>query len=322
MLYKENIRENEINKLNPNNRILANEDNEEKILNNLVVEDLARQELEEKEKLNNSNSNNLFIIPENENALIKLNRKEKENFKETNLIEEVIKKSHSTLDKNLRKLINYELESEKLEEKEYKKKQFLSFQINKNKKLLKLKREIKLNENEKISEEEAINSFSSDDEAEVENVNDEIQKKSEYIENLRKDIKSKEKYNSIRQEEFNLSSFELFKFFCFPKDTEIIRKKNLLFGGKEMIEERMDIVYLMKKMLEFDRFKNLMLSNDQLILLDSLSKFMLDPERAKIIDINHCSYEKFIDSYGAVFKSSEAKDITLSNWVKKKYHLD
>lgn len=88
-----------------------------------------------------------------------------------------------------------------------------------------------------------------------------------------------------------------------------------------MIEERMDIIFIMKKMLEFDRFKNLMLRDDQLLLLDSLSKFMLDPERINLVDIKNCNYDKFIDNYSSVFKSDNAVDITLAKWVRTKFQL-
>lgn len=170
-------------------------------------------------------------------------------------------------------------------------------------------------------------SQSSSSEETVENEEDIKQRQEEeaknfYLETLKRDDKNKENFIKQREEKFHLTTWELFKFFCCTKDGETARKKNILFGGKDMIEERMDVVLIMKKMLEFDRFKNLMLNNNQLLLLDSLSKFMLDPERAKLVDIKDCSYEKFIDNFAEVYKKNDTVDVTLCNWVRKKYHLD
>lgn len=151
---------------------------------------------------------------------------------------------------------------------------------------------------------------------------EEDEAKSFYMDTIKKDDRVREFFYKIRNDNFVLTTWELFRFFCCGKDTDLVRKKNILFGGKELIEERMDVCQLMKKMLEFDRFKNLMLDSNQLLLLDSLSKFMLDPERAKLIDIKDCQYEKFIDNFSTVYKRDDPIDIILSNWVKKKYHFE
>jgi hypothetical protein len=151
---------------------------------------------------------------------------------------------------------------------------------------------------------------------------EEEEAKNFYMDTLKKDDKVRDFFYKIRNDRFELTTWELFRFFCCGKDTDLVRKKNILFGGKELIEERMDVCQLMKKMLEFDRFKNLMLDSNQLLLLDSLSKFMLDPERAKLIDIKDCQFEKFIDNFSTVYKRDNPIDIILSNWVKKKYHFE
>lgn len=187
------------------------------------------------------------------------------------------------------------------------------------------------NDQGKLLKEESGEEKSSDDESEESGGSlylrerkkqEEDEAKSFYMETIKKDDKVREFYYKIRNDNFVLTTWELFRFFCCGKDTDLVRKKNILFGGKELIEERMDVCQLMKKMLEFDRFKNLMLDSNQLLLLDSLSKFMLDPERAKLIDIKDCQYEKFIDNFSTVYKRDDPIDIILSNWVKKKYHFE
>jgi len=135
----------------------------------------------------------------------------------------------------------------------------------------------------------------------------------------KRNMKLKSYYDENKQKKFQLSCFELFRFFCCNQADTIIRKKNIFNGGKALIEERTDVVYLIKKMLEFDRFKSLMLNNDQLLLLDSLSKFMLDRECVDISNFSSCNYEKFIDIYSKIAKSDSPIDMTLSRWVNKKY---
>lgn len=142
-----------------------------------------------------------------------------------------------------------------------------------------------------------------------------------YINKIKLDPKAKDNFINCKKKEFTLSAWELFTFFCCGRSEEKERKRSILFGGKEMIEERMEIVNVMKKNLEIDRFKNLLLKDEQLLLLDSLSKFMLDPERVKLVDISNCTYEKFIDNYANVFKSDNLVDVTLAKWVRTKYQL-
>lgn len=154
---------------------------------------------------------------------------------------------------------------------------------------------------------------------EVENFNEAVKF---YIDNVKRDPKAKENFTSVcKNQTFYFSAHDLVKFMCCAKSNETIKKRSLLYGGKEMIEERMDIINLMKKNLEFERFKNLILNSNQLLLLDSLSKFMLDPERLKLTSVSNCGYEKFIDNYAEVFKSENQIDATLAKWVRTKYQL-
>lgn len=139
------------------------------------------------------------------------------------------------------------------------------------------------------------------------------------ISTFKGNLKLKNYFDEIKQKRFELSCFELFRFFCCNQADIIIRKKNIFNGGKALIEERTDVVYLIKKMLEFDRFKSLLLNNDQLLLLDSLSKFMLDRECVDINNFTSCHYEKFIDIYTNISKGDSPIDMTLSRWVDKKY---
>jgi hypothetical protein len=74
--------------------------------------------------------------------------------------------------------------------------------------------------------------------------------------------------------------------------------------------------------LELDRFKNLILRENQLVLLNSLTKFMLDPERINLDDFESCSYEKFIDSYDNVSNNSNMIDLKLINWVETKFKFN
>ncbi len=64
---------------------------------------------------------------------------------------------------------------------------------------------------------------------------------------------------------------EMIKFNCCLKSEKTTRKNQILSGGKSMIQEKLDIIHILKKNLEFDRFKNLMLRDYQLILLAGIN---------------------------------------------------
>ena len=67
---------------------------------------------------------------------------------------------------------------------------------------------------------------------------------------------------------------------------------------------------------------NLILSDNQLLLLNSLTKFLLDPERVNLLDFEKCSYDKFIDFYDNIATNASMIDIKLSKWVETKYKIE
>ena len=141
-----------------------------------------------------------------------------------------------------------------------------------------------------------------------------------YIENLKNNLSIKEHFEKVKKKRFSLNMFEAF-IYCFSskKDNP---KYNAFYGGRELIIERSDIIYLLKKNLELERFKNLILRDNQLLLLNSLTKFMLDPERVNLLDFEKCSYDKFIDFYDHICSNTNVIDIKLSKWVETKYKID
>ena len=141
-----------------------------------------------------------------------------------------------------------------------------------------------------------------------------------FMENLKRNNQTKEHFEKVKSNRFTLNSFEAFKF-CFKSD-KYNAKYNSYIGGRELISERTDLVYILKKNLELDRFKNLILRDNQLVLLNSLTKFLLDPERVNLIDFETCSYEKFIDCYDHVSRKTNMIDLKLSKWVENKYKLE
>ena len=89
-----------------------------------------------------------------------------------------------------------------------------------------------------------------------------------------------------------------------------------------MTHQKLDVIHILKKNLEFDRFKNLMLRDYQLLLLNSLSKFMLDPERINLVDFQHCNYDKMIDSYEEALNSQSIVNYNLIKLVDIKFQID
>ena len=115
---------------------------------------------------------------------------------------------------------------------------------------------------------------------------------------------------------------DMIKINCCIKNESTLRKKQILEGGKIMIQEKMDVIHILKKNLEFDRFKNLFLRDSQLILLNSLSKFMLDPERINLVDFQNCNYDKMIDSYEDAFNSESVINFNLIKLINAKFQID
>jgi hypothetical protein len=115
---------------------------------------------------------------------------------------------------------------------------------------------------------------------------------------------------------------EMIKLNCCWKSDKTLRKNQILSGGKSMINEKLNVIHILKKNLEFDRFKNLMLRDYQLVLLNSLSKFMLDPEKLNLVDFHNCKYDKFIDSYAEALDSQSTINFNLVKWVHNKFQID
>ncbi len=141
-----------------------------------------------------------------------------------------------------------------------------------------------------------------------------------YIDSLRKNKNVKEHFEKVKKSRFRLSPLEMF-LFCICKKKES-PKYNSFIGGKTLITERADIIYILRKNLQFDRFKNLILRDNQLLLLNSLTKFLLDPERVNLLDFEKCSYDKFIDFYDNIATNASMIDIKLSKWVETKYKIE
>ena len=147
-----------------------------------------------------------------------------------------------------------------------------------------------------------------------------VDEKDLFIESLKRNNQTKEHFEKVKSNRFTLNCFEACKFFF--KSDKYNPKYNSYIGGRELISERTDLVYILKKNLELDRFKNLILRDNQLVLLNSLTKFLLDPERVNLIDFETCSYEKFIDCYDNVSRKTNMIDLKLSKWVENKYKLE
>ena len=147
-----------------------------------------------------------------------------------------------------------------------------------------------------------------------------VDEKDLFIESLKRNNQTKEHFEKVKSNRFTLNCFEACKFFF--KSDKYNPKYNSYIGGRELISERTDLVYILKKNLELDRFKNLFLIDNQLVLLNSLTKFLLDPERVNLIDFETCSYEKFIDCYDNVSRKTNMIDLKLSKWVENKYKLE
>jgi hypothetical protein len=110
-------------------------------------------------------------------------------------------------------------------------------------------------------------------------------------------------------------------FFC--KNRKSIEKKaKILFAGQLLIDNRLDLVNILKKNLDFDRFKYLALKDHQLVMLNSLSKFLLDPEKLNLLEFNNITYEKFIDCLTHGHGSNNIIDHNLMEFVKTKFQID
>ena len=144
--------------------------------------------------------------------------------------------------------------------------------------------------------------------------------KENYIDNLRANVFVKEHFEKVKKKRFKLGCYETMVFtFCTKKFNP---KYNAFYGGRNLIIERSDILYLLRKNLELERFKYLFLKDNQLTLLNSLTKFLLDPDRINLVDFEKCSYDKFIDLYDNVSNNSDLIDLKLCKWVETKFRFD
>lgn len=139
---------------------------------------------------------------------------------------------------------------------------------------------------------------------------------------LRKNERIKENFYKLKKKRFSLNMLEMIKFNCCWKSEKTTRKKQILSGGKSMINQKLDVIHILKKNLEFDRFKNLMLRDYQLVLLNSLSKLMLDPEKLNLVDFHNCNYDKFIDSYAEALSSESIINFNLVKLIDNKFQID
>ncbi len=151
---------------------------------------------------------------------------------------------------------------------------------------------------------------------------DTVNEHDEYIEKIKKSAEVKKKFFSIKKKKFVISPFELLKYTCCPKRYDTMIRRHIIDGGKEMINNKTNLIYMLKKNLELDRFKNLLLKDHQLLLLNSLSKFMLDPEQVNLVDFESCTYERLIDAYGTAYQSMTLMDRNLAKWVSTKFQIE
>ena len=140
-------------------------------------------------------------------------------------------------------------------------------------------------------------------------------------EKLKKSKIHKENFYKLQKKKFKFNSIDMIKYIFCPTTFEYSNKRSIFYGGKEMIQKRTDIISILKKNLEFDRFKNLLLDDNQILLLNSLNKFMLDPERLELVDYEKSNYEKIIDAYITSRANDDKIDSTLTAWMKSKFHF-
>lgn len=142
------------------------------------------------------------------------------------------------------------------------------------------------------------------------------------LHHLRKNKNFKENFYKLKKMRFFLNMFEYIRFYCCCKSESIMRKEKVLLGGKNLITEKLDVISILRKNVEFDRFKKLMLRDYQLILLNSINKFMLDPERANLVSFENCNYDKFIDCYEEALNSESIIDLNLIKLLESKFQID
>jgi hypothetical protein len=139
---------------------------------------------------------------------------------------------------------------------------------------------------------------------------------------MKKNKRFKANFERVKNDRFNLTFFEIIKFNCCCKNKLINKKRNILDAGKFLIGNRLEVTSILKKILEFDRFKNLVLKDHQIVLLNSLSRVLLDPETINLVEFKNITFDKFIDSLICASNSNSVIDHNLKEFVKSKFGLD
>lgn len=157
-------------------------------------------------------------------------------------------------------------------------------------------------------------------ESEINSSSEESDNRSIYLESLKKNKEVKKHFYKVKQSRFLLKPLDVIEYCFFQKKES--PKYVAYIGGRSLIEERSDLIYILRQNLQFDRFKNLILNDYQVLSLNSLTKFMLNPERVNLCTFDRCSFNKFIDCYERVFKGDSIIDTKLSKWIEQKFKLD
>lgn len=129
-------------------------------------------------------------------------------------------------------------------------------------------------------------------------------------------------FDRLKKDKFSLGFIDSLKVNMCCKSKLTHKYRNIIDAGKFLINSRLDVVTILKKILDFDRFKYLVLKEHQLILLNSLSKFLLDPETVNLVDFKNITLDKLIDSLNTANSSTSVIDYNLKELVKSKFQLD
>lgn len=131
-------------------------------------------------------------------------------------------------------------------------------------------------------------------------------------------------FDKMKNDRFFLSCAEShkIKYLCCCLSPSLQRKRQILNAGRFLINARLDVITVLKKVLDFDRFKNLVLKDHQLVLLNSLSRFLLDPETVNLVDFKNITFDKLIDALVTSNQSNSVIDHNLREFVKTKFQLD
>ena len=87
-------------------------------------------------------------------------------------------------------------------------------------------------------------------------------------------------FEKLKEKPLGMSIFDYIRSF-YSKDSSLLTKKNQRKKAIESISQKLDIKYILKKFLEIDKLKFLLLNNDQLQIFDNLPKPLIS-RRAKV----------------------------------------